>query len=635
MGLPSTPTALASILRLNGLKNARGRKVMEDNNVLNDLNNIETNIEGVAAPAPPPPNVPEADLGGELNSQQYDVRANTAMTPGVGNYMHAGTQPVEETPSMEEEKPNVFHRLGQALSDYVNPEKRREMTEGNEKLFNRNPLPQVSGDYMHAGTQPVREDIRHPPMDLMSIPPVVRSLFGLSGNLLPETLGDVEKKKEWNAYHEDEGIRAQGKNPVIAREEKQRQLAEDVDKAMLNPGDFSAYGAAEQVEIDPELRQNFEEITGIDYEPQIAAQISTYEGAMKGVEDSLNGIQTSLSEQENQIKDRILNNQSTDADMYYIGLALLMPLIIGGFFGKEAGLGALAGGAQGVAEAIGRRGKGIQEDEATLLNIARQKSENEERLGKLGLERSQLRPNLLKNLPEDPRAHLLGMEGKQWTNPETGKTENIVEILPGLVANESFVKTKEGLASRRKAADDLSDKKNYVDQLDDITNDVIKITSQLKDQSIVPQIFKSYFSGVAPGSLSQTSQDVEFDGRKVNAGILLDEKLGFLASAYAQAQKLGQLDRAAQSHIAKIINNPETTLASPRDVIDQMLQIRKLAQAGLIYDAKNKGFIPEFLKQHYAEKNNEVFSGLNKKERAGRAEEVLQKTARTGTSYAQ
>src|SRR5690606_9915783 len=158
---------------------------------------------------------------------------------------------------------------------------------------------------------------------------------------------------------------------------------------------------------------NFEKYTGINYEPQIAQQVSSYEEAMKGIEDQYNGITSNLSEQAKQINQRIMSNQATDADKYYIGLALLMPLIIGGIFGKEAGLGALGGGAKGIADVLAGRQKSIRDDEASLLDIAKQQVGTQEKLANINLDKAKLGPALRSALPEDPNQHLTGLRQSQ------------------------------------------------------------------------------------------------------------------------------------------------------------------------------------------------------------------------------
>ena len=698
MGIPSSPEALASILRLQGLKNVSPRRVMDGNDELQNLNSIDTDVSGTASPMPL--NTPSSEMGGELNPQSYDVRANSVQSPdeqestfskigrflgnaltknavpedigmlteGIGNVLTKNAVPQHMTGIKEHANKLMGSELiGDSLSKHVPQPQQSQGLPPSPPTAPALSEPPISGNYMHAGYAPsipaepqaepnvlqklgtwikdgwtpnpekIRENAaKMPPMDLLSIPPIVKSLFGVAGQqFIPDTLGDVDKQQEWAEYRENQAMRARGLDPTKTREQKEQELAAGVESAANQPWQHSVYGAAEVVASHPALQEKFKKITGIDYGPQIAQKISDYEAGMQGVEDTLNGNQTSLTEQENTITQRILNNQVTDADMYYIGLALLMPLLVGGLFGKEAGLGALAGGAKGVAESIARREKDIRSDESALLDISRQKSANAEKLASMALERSQLEGKLRKALPDDPREHLFGKREVEWVDPETNQVESAVEILPGLVADNSFVTTKEGLASRVKAADELSGIKSYVDELNDLTNDIIEITSQLEDQNPVSQMWSAFLAKKDPGSLSKTTQDVEFDGRRVNAGSILQQKLGLLANAYSRAKDIGQLDRAAQAHMANLFTNPTASLSSPKNTIDQMIEIRKLAQRGLVKEAQGKGFIPEFLQNQYDEKNRELFSRLNKKQQDLKVNELLKKTARSGTSYGQ
>ena len=80
---------------------------------------------------------------------------------------------------------------------------------------------------------------------------------------------------------------AQGRDPNQVRAEKHAQPNQQVEAAMQNPWQYSAYGAADEVANNPALQAQFKQITGVGLEPQIAAQVSSYEEAMKGVEDLL------------------------------------------------------------------------------------------------------------------------------------------------------------------------------------------------------------------------------------------------------------------------------------------------------------------------------------------------------------
>lgn len=623
--------SLPNVLRLQSLKNVSGRrKVLPGAQFLEDLENYESDVSGIAPPSAPAPtglNLPEPEMGGELTPQSYDIRANSVQAP--------------EEQGMTAEEPGFWSHVGKALADYISPQKRAEMSEKNQAMLSKARGMEAAPQVPPIETAQVQEQ--------EGLPPVTASEQAYKGPQMPEQSPGVwgaiadyfspTKRAEMGQYTSDlmtdAQLKAQGKNPAEVRGRVHEQYAQDVEKAMEQPWQYAAYGSAEQVATHPALQEQFREITGIDFEPQIAAQVSQYEEAMKAVEDSLNGEQTALGEREEGIKQRILSNQSTDADKFYIGLALLLPLIVGGFFGKEAALGALGGTAKGMAEVYGKREKGLREDEQTLMDIAKQKASNIEKLAGINLEKAKLRPSLEKNLPEQPEKHLMGLEEVRWVNPETGKEERAVEILPGMVAHGKYVATPERYKMMEKAAMELAPVKTYADDVNDLTNDVLEIVSQLKDKNVFSKMFTAIASGTTPGALSKITQDVVIDGRPVNAGVALEQKLGFLANKYGMAQQLGQLDRAAQNHIKKIMDNPTATLLTPQDAINQMLEVRKLVQNSVLSDLKNKGFIPDFTQKNFEEKNTALFSRLNQDEQSKRLEQIKREALKNETNYAQ
>ena len=613
------------ISRLQGLKHVRGRSVMPGAEFLENLGYENPDVAGTAQKlpnfsnfVPPTQNQPEADLGGELTPQSYDVRANEVIPSqeeNVGaNLRKLGTNLWNSfkegwTPGVSNE---TRQQLGIKSTDQAPPIE-TEQVESQEGLS-----PVTSSEQQYKGPK---------------APEPSSGIFGSIADYFSPT-----KRSEMSEYNQElnqnSQLQAQGKNPTEVRAQIHENLGKEVEKAMEQPWQYAAYGSASEVANNPALKAEFKTITGIDYEPQISAQVEQHESAMKGVEDSLNGINTQLDTQSEAIKQRILNNQSTDADKFYIGLALLMPLIIGGFFGKEAALGALGGGAKGIADVLAGRQKGIREDEASLLDINKQKGSNIEKLANIGAERAKFEPALRKAVPESATPHLLGMQEKTWVDPATGKEEKGVEVKPGLIARPQFLTTKEGLTDMRKAANELSTVKNFVKEVDDLTQDISEIVSQLKDPSKAWKGLTSIMKDKVPGVLSAMTEDVMFDGRKQNAGTLLEEKLGFLANAYGMAKEIGQLDRAAQQHIKKIIDNPTSTLLTPRDALNQVLEVRKLAQKGLIESASNQGFYPEFIIADLESRNNELFGGLNKKENDKRLAERKLQALQSETNYA-
>lgn len=618
------------VSRLQGLKNVSGRserrRVIPDSGFIDELESPYENVQGTSQTMPdfsqfksPESNTPELDLGGEITPQSYDVRANVANSPS--------------------QEPGFWNRIGQALADYVSPQKRAAMSESNQSLFNRNhevaqtpPIATAQVD-MQEGIPPVTASEQFQQRVRAEAPQPSSGILGALSDYLNPT-----KRDQMSAYNsdlaQDAQLRTQGSTLDEEIAKSNEQLQEEVNRAMENPGNFAVYGAANEVSNHPALQAKFKEITGIDYEPQIAQQVSEYEKSMQGVEDALNGINTELDETAEGIKQRILNNQSTDADKFYIGLALLMPLIIGGLFGKEAALGALGGASQGFADVLGGRQKSIQEDEQTLMQIAKEKAQNQSKLGEIGLNTAQFGQNLRKNLPKQENQHLLGMQEATWTDPETGEQLSGVRIKPGLVARPEFIASKDGLTDMRKAANELSEIKTYVDDVNGLTDDISQIVSQLDDPSAVWKGFTQMLTSKSPTALAKLSQDVMFEGRKQNAGVLLEEKLGFLANKYGMAQDLGQLDRAAQNHIKKIIENPTNSFLSARDSLNQIMSIRDLVQKGLIRSASNKGFYPEFILEDLEKSNRPFYNRLNENEDQKVISDIEKKLSQNEMRYA-
>lgn len=618
-----TSSNLGNVLtRLQGLKNVSRKKVLPGAEFLQELEPEAPDVSGTASKLPnfanfstPTQNMPESDLGGELTAQSYDVRANTATPP-------------------EAQDPSVFQRFGRALA--------QAMPEG---IWSPEKLAQIKSWNSPAQTPPVETA----QVDMQEgIPPVTAS-EQYAGPQAPQPsegiLGKIAdafsptKRAEGQQYYtdlaRDHQMRLAGKDPAMERAAEQSVRQEEIDKAMANPWQYSAYGSAQQVANHPMLQAKFKQITGVDYEPQVAAQVQEYETAMKGVEDSLNGINTNLGVREEDIKKRILSNQSTDADKYYVGLALLMPLLIGGLFGKEAGIGALAGGASGIADVLKNRQEGIKKDEEALLDVSDQKLNTQQKLANISLDKAKLGPEIRSKLPDDPNAHVLGMQEIEWQDPETGESMRGIRLKPGLIADPQYLSSEEGIKDMRKAANELSEVKSYVNQINDLTDDVSKIVTQLKDPSTAWKGLTAILSKQNPTMLSKMTQDVMFDGRKQNAGVLLEEKLGFLANAYGRAQDLGQLDRAAQNHIKRIIENPTGSFITPEDSLNQVLEIRKLAQRGLIENAANKGFYPQPIIQEFEQKNNPVFSRLNQREEDDQVAEIERELLKDEAIYAQ
>ncbi len=618
--------------QLQGLKNIAGRRVMPEEEYLDEVDeNLDvagtSQLPDFSQFTPNQQNQPQVDLGSQITPQSSDIRANTIQRPeDTGIYQRLGQALGEYTKSEEQER-NIPEHLG-PVTKYMNPpptaQSQNVLGQIAPKLIPEK-LPQQETVLGSLAPRIIPKTMPEPEIGIGQV---------LSDYFFPGSVKNAQQQQASRDLIENSYLKSGGNDPEVIKSFEQKKLQENIKKAEEAPWDYAAYGAANTVADHPALKAKFETITGINYEPQIAAQVSQYEQAMQSVEDALNGIDIQVDQVASDIRQRILQNQTTDNDKYFIGMALMMPLLIGGFFGKEAGVNALAGGAKGLADVYGRREEGLRQDEQSLLDIGKQKAGIQEKLANIKLKGAEIAPNLRKNLPKQENQHLIGMKSGKWTDPITGQEVEGTRIKPGFVAKPEYVSSEKGKADMLKSANELTDVKTYVDEINDLTDDIATIVSQLDNKNIFSQAFATILAGKEPSMLSHLTQDVNFDGRKVNAGTLLEEKLGFLANAYGQAKDLGQLDRAAQSHIKKIIDNPTSSFLTPKDALNKIIEVRKLAQKGLINNASNKGFYPEFLQEEIGERNEKFYAPLNKQEQDKRLLDVEKEMNRQEPLYA-
>lgn len=645
--------------RLSALKNVGKRRVKGEE----EGEDFDLDVSG-AAPLETPQNVPVPDMGGELSSQSYDVRANTVYRPeqmqqdfsdtmgdnpmkklGRALAMNLNNPPQQEPPvtpqappietqqveqqeglppvsasqqvAAEEARPgfvgdvkNIFSRLGSAFNVSENFKAHRATPEA-QKNAAENQKIKDSGDYLGAYLNSGRTIAQ-----------------GLSG--APAQAAEVLNKNFENTQRLTNNPEIappplpQQETPIEQEQDRERFMAE-IDEAQKSPEGAAVYGAADEIANSPELAAEFNEIVGMDINnPEVRELMKTYEAILTGQDERLAGSEQTNTEQIARIQERIASNQATDADKFYVGLALTLPLIIGGIFGKEAGLGALGGAAKGFADIQGGRQKRIAEDEELLASSNKDRAALQTKRGELDIAKLGKAATVKGMLPANPKEFIKGKREATWKDPRTGQTKKGVEIKPGFIAQPQYITSKEDLHLMEKAAEDLNPMKTFTHELSDLSDDLVEISSQLKDKDAFTQLLVSLAEGKSPrGSLSKLTQDVTFNGRKQNAGILLENKIGLLKNAYAQAKKLGQLDRALQDHFDKILVNPTNSLASPKDLIDQVLGIKELTQKSLIKQAEGRGFAGDFLEDEFRQKNRKTNTKLNKKEEMKESDALL------------
>lgn len=612
------------VTRLQGLKNFNPkRRVMGMPEFMENVEPNEPDVSGTAQPLPdfanfvsPESNLPQSDLGGELTAQSYDVRANTANPPqedeGFGS-------------SLRKLGANLWQNFKEGWTPSLAPETAQRLGMNPKSVAQTPPVATEQVD-MQEGLPPVSASEQVAQGEQQ---PESTSWYENVGNALKDYVKPFGTREHWygegtpetRKLLEDAQLRAQGKDPDAYRAEQAKihQNTQDVvmgkiDQAMENPTTTAVYGASDMVANQPDLQKGFNTITGIDFTPQIAAQTKEYEKVLDDIQNQINQEGNGYTEQEKRIQDRILANQATDQDKYYIGLAVLLPLLVGAFFGKEAALGALGGSAKGFADVLGRKQKDIMENEKLLADIGTSKGDLALKKAELDLKRLGLPAEIQKNLPKDPNEHLVGKREVTWVDPNDGIEKKGVEIKPGLVALPEFIKDKEELKEMRKEAQEISSAINPTKEINKLTGDIVKIASQLEDKNILGQALGAYVSGKDPGLATKLGQQIEYEGRMVNSYVVLEHKLKLLVDAYRQAKGMRALTNTVQEHIDSLFRNPAASFQSYDDTIDQMLYTRDLAQSRLLNTVASAGFVPEFVIEQLQPNVKSVYNTLNTRE---------------------
>lgn len=602
MTIPYSPKAIADIFKLSGLKNVSKRKVMPEEEILAEDEQPEGDVSGTAINTQQMrDNVPEPDLGGELSAQSYDVRANKEIAvPG-------------------EEEGNMFTKLGAALAKNM----------------------QQKGMYRQGLTPPVAPET--PPIETQQVdmqeglPPVSASQEEAAQERQKAREREFEKAKYMASPAWKNFVNKVTPAQILAKAEKEipesferinpetqvlekhvrqkpKELEhEEMNRAMENPMQVAVYGATDQVANNPELVNQFQEITGIDFSPETQNLTDQYERIASDIEKGNNDL-TGYDEQARRIHERIVNNQSTEMDKYYIGLALLMPLIVGGLFGKEAGLGALGGAAQGISGNYERR--------------ANENLKNEELLAEINKQRGVIESKRQENLSKLSKENEFLEAGRTFAriDPKTGQRELYKEIEPGFVAPVKNLKDKEDLKRYQKKADELIPKKSATEEINGLISNIIEIESLMKKRSWYnpKKIWAAASSKIIPSTIPD--YEIEFEGRNQNATTLLRNQIGFLVDAYRKAEKLGQLDAATERHTGQIFSDPSKSFTNAKDSIDQLLMTRKYVQNGYLTALKNNGFSPDFSEEEFGKSNQKVYKGLNTKIEEKEAKNLRGKT---------
>lgn len=608
MTIPQTSDSFGNMMRLQGLKNVTGRrKVLPGAQFLQQMEGFDNDVSGTSQ-NPFMQNLPQIETGAEISPQSYDVRANEVVAPA----------------KQEEEQESIWTKLGRALG--MQQREETEVTPQTPPIETQQAdlqqgLPPVSASQEEAADQGFFSS-------LMKEANKPYEGFYL-GRL--RSLRDAAKEEIKKDFSSGVNPIVYEMNPDIQKPEalinqqkiEQEEVKARAEKALENPESTIVYGATDLVANQPDLKEKFRQITGIDLTEEKNRQTAAYEKVLDDMENGNNQEMQGYTEQEKRIAQRIQNNEFTDSDKYFVGLALLMPVLAGAFFGKEAALGALSGSAKGVADILGNRRKENMENEKLLADIQQLKGKNQLNKSEIELKKLGIPAEVSKNLPKDENEHLIGKQEAVWTDPATGKEMKGIRILPGLVVPHEYVKDKEELKEKRKEAAEISPAIQATREINKLTGEIIDVANRMKDKSIVGQALASILSGKDSGLDTKLGEQIEYQGRKVNSYVFLEHKLKLLVDAYRQAKGMRALTNTVQEHIDGLFRNPAGSFQSYKDTVDQMLYTDDLAQSRLLNTVEGMGFVPEFVIKELQPSVKNKYDKLNRSEGEKEAAELL------------
>lgn len=585
-----------TLLKLKSLQNVssrlRGRGDAEVNEMLNP-DTVGTPAEDILPAAPMP------DLGDQPMAQNptIDVRANELNIPGQSN-------PQVPMPASPDEEQGLFSKLTSGIKNYFGgPPKQIPFQD-----------PGISGEYMHAGKMPTitqPEVTPEVPPDLLT--PAQMQFFEGMHPSFKEKNTDYKRRYESSKQH---------LGPVTPHLQQQEKIKKEIEEAAKNPGQNAVPGVSSMILNDPVLKTDFEEIVGVNYEPQLAEQLARYEKvideAAKGIDDSL----SSLDESEKMIRDRMRIGQLSTQDKILMGIALFLPVIAAGLVGgKEAAVGALGGSASGLSKGLLEREKIGREDESTLMEIAKQKATQNVKKAELGLSVPKVKEELRKALPTDEKNELFkGMQRVSIQTPN-GDVQGVA-ILPGLVADPNFIYDKDSKKKALENAQELSNSTQAVTRVNELTDNIIDILDKTElPGGILSQAFQSVLLDKSPNISPKLGTMIDYKGKKVNSAVLLNNQLGLLKDAYRLSKKMRAFTNTVQEHTSNIMGSPYGEYMTASDLIDQMLALRENAQSALLDESQSKGFLVEPIISKLVRENKTSADVLTKRHQKQRYKE--------------
>lgn len=593
---------LTSLSRLSNRKKVRSIGNEEDPYVP-DLSGV---VEGDMSMLPE-----TSELPGETSPQSYDARANQIID-------------VEG-----DQQPN-YYELGQNLANAINqrgqqePQTMAPPQEPAQPLAVQQPAPQP---------EPMQQP---PPMDQAPAPQTEEpGFFSRLGQGLSNVWGGLKEeasKPYGPAESVKKGLKSAGdyitsdfreafKTPEDraqeqlaqqqAQEERQQNIGQEIQKAVEEPWEHAVWGATDLVAQSPEARNQLKQI-GFDASDEELKAISNAEASISNLSQLELEAQNAWNEDIASLRARIEQNQATDRDKYLIGLALLMPLILGITLGPEAGLGALSGGMKGYADVLSQRDKNIREDEKIISDLTKLKRGSQIETEKLKLQSLEVPGKVKKAMGDHPQSHLAGYKGVWRTNPQTGEKEVAkVELAPGLLADADYIPDKETRNKKIEEAKTLNDEREDVQKLQKSTNRIAQIVTQIEDPGWIKNFFNNWTLDKKRDLKPLFGETVMLDGKKVNAAVMLSKEIQEMVDNRRRAMKIRGLGPQVVAHTEELFTNPIGSFTSPEDLMDQVSQIYTDSRDLLAENARRKGFDKDHLLDDFRKNDRNLWEFLN------------------------
>lgn len=518
--------------RLQGLKNVSGRKVMPGAEFVEELEEPPTDVSDTAQSLPnfsnflpPEQNEPESDLGGELTPQSYDVRANTVI-------------PTEE----EGQGAGFWSKIGSALADYVNPQKRQEISEKNADMFSQNQ------QRMAPQEAPMEQMI--PP----SPPPIETEETDISEGLPPVT------PTQEMAMESPEMAAPQEAAPP-------EQPQAPPDPEAKEPGTYVEVGSAQQVYNDPnaspELKAEIERIFDTKLTPQRTQEVNEFEKVVQAFMDKLDGVETALSTREKSLLAKVENRNLSTSEQISMAMALLAPALIGGLLaGKHGIAGGLASGGKGVVDLLANREKERGEAEQLLPEIAAERSKVAKEKMATTQQANELKRKINESVPNQALKNLFSRDGMVLNGKLVLNTGN-----PLLPLKSTAVRTEEDFKNfREKKMPELSEKISTTEQglhLLDNLQELLDYSQKEKSglQYDVIPLYETASNAVKAFIPATRDTFKDEEGNEVKISELYETILEQLSDSYSQAVGAAGSKTAFKTyreHFREMLPNPFT-----------------------------------------------------------------------------